>query len=422
VLPDPTKPEGTDLLPAVEHIVVLMMENHSFDSYFGTLGRGDGFTLGAGGLPTNSCPDAAGDPVTAFANGSTDQTGFQVRLGWNNVFRQANSGAMDGFVVHSGHESMAYFTDEEIPFYHALAREFPVCDRWFCSVPAATYPNRRFMSAGTAAGLHNTDVAEVLANPTAPNGTIFERLDAFGIPWSNFSAGLPEVALWPSYYFGNEDKVRPIEEFYERCRAGTLPGLSLVTPALGGDEHPPQDVAVGEQFSAGVIGEVLDGPGWESTVLVFTYDEHGGFYDHVAPPPAVPPGDGIPPLLPDPDPGAEEYDRYGMRVPAVVVSPFARAGYVSSVVHDHTSILRLVETKWNIGSITGRDANASNLLDTLDLTSPPADPPELAPPAAGPPDITGMIEAGPTAVPGVEGLVPHAGPAEAIGATPGLTG
>ncbi len=410
VRPDPTKPEGTDLLPQIDHIVVLMMENHSFDSYFGTLGRGDGFTFGADGRPTSTNLAADGTPVRSYPAGSPDQTGFDVGLGWNNVARQINGGAMDGFVTHSGHEAMAYFTAEEIPFYHGIGRTYPICDRYFASVPGATYPNRRFMTGGTAAGLSGTSVESVVANPTAPNGTIYERLDDIGVTWRNFSAGLPEVALWPDYYEAHPETIRPIHEFYLACRRGTLPGFSLVTPALGRDEHPPQDVSDGEQYSAGVIRELMAGPNWAKTVLVFTYDEHGGFYDHVAPPPAVVPGDGIKPIFDgELDPDAQDYDRYGVRVPAVVLSPFARRDYVSSVVHDHTSILRLIETKWNIGAITQRDANASNLLDSLDLTAPPAflDPPELVPPSRGWPDIDAEIAAGLAASTAPGELTPH---------------
>lgn len=432
--PDPSKPEGTDLLPAIEHIVVLMMENHSFDAYFGTLGRGDGFTLGPDGKPDHVNLAADGTPVRSWPIGTPDQAGFQVRLGWNNVARQVNGGAMDGFVTHSGPDAMAYFTAAEIPFYHGIGGIFPICDRYFCSVPGATYPNRRFMTGGTAAGLSGTSVETLLDNRTAPNGTIFERLDAFGISWRNYSAGLPEVALWPDYYEAHPDTVRPIHEFYLACRNDTLPGFSLVTPGLDRDEHPPQDVSDGEQYSGGVIRELMASKAWATTMLVFTYDEHGGFYDHVAPPPAVVPGDGIKPIFDGVlDPDAQDYDRYGVRVPTVVLSPFARPDHVSSVVHDHASILRLIETKWNIGAITQRDANASNLLDSLDLTAPPAflDPPELVPPRRGWPDIDAEIaeglagEAPPPELaphPPTDGTPPAAAPATPVRADARFTG
>lgn len=408
--PDPAKPEGTDLLPQIEHVIVLLMENHSYDSYFGTLGRGDGFTLGPDGKPTNANPDAGGVPVVAYRAGTTDQTGISVHQNWNSSHRQFGGGALDQFVVESGPDAMAYWTAAEIPFYHDLANTFPVCDRFFCSVPGPTYPNRRFLTAATAHGNTRTDLNDIATSTPPVNGVIFERFDQFGISWTNYNGGLPEIALWPYYFTAHADRAATIEAFHRDAASGSLPFFSLVTPPLDIDEHPPKDIAFGEQFAAGIIASAMNGPGWERTLLVYTYDEHGGFYDHVAPPAAVPP-DAVGPSVYDPAvPGADAYDRYGFRVPAVIVSPYARAGYVSSIVHDFTSILRFVETKWNLGALTARDANASNLLDALDLGAPPAfaEPPSLDAPLLGYPD-TAPAE-------------PPAGPADPVAVTPRFTG
>ena len=140
----------------------------------------------------------------------------------------------------------------------------------------------------------------------------------------------------------------------------------------------------------------MAGPGWPKTVLIWVYDEHGGYYDHVPPPRAIPPDDIPPEITPADRPGG--YDRYGFRVPAVIVSPFARRNYVSHRVHDHTSFLKLVETKWNLPALTYRDANASNLLDSLDFRRPPAflEPPLLPAPGIAP---TGCIEGDPGPIP-----------------------
>jgi phospholipase C len=178
----------------------------------------------------------------------------------------------------------------------------------------------------------------------------------------------------------NPGKAVPVSQFFVDAAAGTLPGFSLVTPeaAVTGSEENPQDIQVGEAFASRVITAAMQGLAWDKTLLIWCYDEHGGYYDHVPPPPAVPP-DSIPPAIHVPPDQPGGYDRYGFRVPCVVVSPYARRDYVSHVVHDHTSILRLVETKWNLGAMTYRDANASNLLDMVDLTAAPAfrDPPAL---------------------------------------------
>jgi phospholipase C len=251
-----------------------------------------------------------------------------------------------------------------------------VCDRYFCSVLAQTYPNRRFLQSATAHGDITTTIPE--ATEVAPT-TIFDVLNKHGISWLDYAVTVPEIFLYPSVYAANKDKAVTTPQFISDAAAGKLPFLSFVTCHPDVSEENPQDIRHGESFSAAIINAVLSSPNWAKTVLLFTYDEHGGYYDHVVPPMAFKPDD----VPPDPRrvgnyPGA--YDQLGFRVPAVVVSPYARKDYVSHVVHDHTSFLRLIETKWNLGALTYRDANASNLLDTLDLDNPPAfaTPPKLA--------------------------------------------
>jgi phospholipase C len=139
-LPFPSLPPGTDTLPAIEHVVVLMMENHSFDSYFGMLGRGDGFRLGPDGLPLDSNPDAAGKPVRAYHAPDLCQNHGGVVQSWNASHRAWDNGANDGFVIASSPQAMAYYTTEDLPFYYGLAGTFPVCDRYFSSVLAQTFP------------------------------------------------------------------------------------------------------------------------------------------------------------------------------------------------------------------------------------------------------------------------------------------
>jgi phospholipase C len=215
-----------------------------------------------------------------------------------------------------------------------------------------------------------------------PNGTIFDRLNDHGISWKNYYSDLPQLGLFLPVLAANAAHVAKIDRYFADAAAGTLPGFSLVDPNFTKtSEEDPQDIQIGEAFAARVINAAIHGPAWPKTLLVWVYDEHGGYYDHVPPPAAVKPDDVAPNLAPTDIPGS--YDRYGFRVPAVVVSPYARRDYVSHVVHDHTSILKLVETKWNLPALTYRDANADNLLDSLDLHSPPAfvTPPLLPLPA-----------------------------------------
>jgi phospholipase C len=200
--------------------------------------------------------------------------------------------------------------------------------------------------------------------------------------------------------------VHGTDQFFADAADGTLPGFSIVDPDFDAySEENPQDIRKGESFAAEVINAVLHGRGWPHTLLIWVYDEHGGYYDHVPPPPAVPPDDVegrsaigtatpldafLRPVFPrmvrskkNLTSGPHRYDRYGFRVPAVIVSPYARPDYVCSTVLDHTSVLRLVEEKWNLPALTARDAAASTPLDALDLDGTPAflTPPALPAPA-----------------------------------------
>jgi len=384
--PNPTLPEGTDMLPKIEHIVIVMMENHSFDGRYGMLGRGDGFKLDASGKPLDANPMADGRLLQAFHMPSTCQLNSAPGQNWVASHTSFNNGRNDGFVKASGPVAMGYWDDSDIPFYYGLARTFPLCDRYFCSTLAQTYPNRRFLIAGTAAGIVSTDI-NYLGKFPPPNGTILDRLSAHGISWHDYATDLPGVDV----ILGNAAKfpknITTIDQFYKDAAAGSLPSVSFVDPRFGGNiQHPdeseedPDDIAYGENFVSRVVNAVFNSPNWKNTVLIYTYDEHGGYYDHVPPPAAIKP-DNIPPGADRPNiTGA--YDRYGFRVPTVIVSPFAKRNYISSVVHDHTSILKLIETKWNLGALTYRDANADNLLDSLDLVGPPAflEPPTLPAP------------------------------------------
>ncbi len=180
--------------------------------------------------------------------------------------------------------------------------------------------------------------------------------------------------------FNNRDKAVHVSQFFTDAASGSLPAFSLVDPYTNYSEEDG-DITVGEAYAALVVDAVLKGPAWSKTALIWVYDEHGGWYDHVPPRPAVKPDNVPPDLLAGDLPGA--YDYTGFRVPCCVVSPWAKKGYVSHQTFDHTSILKLVETKWNLPALTYRDANAANMLDFFDFTAarPPfAEPPVLRAP------------------------------------------
>jgi phospholipase C len=378
--PNPKLPEGTDTLPEIEHIIVLMMENHSFDNYFGMLGRGDGFPLDKHGKPSAVNPDGTGNFVHAFPMPSTCQLRAQPSQVWNASHIAMDGRKNDGFVLGGGAVAMGYWMPDDLPFYSGLARTFPLADRWFASVPAQTFPNRRFLLAATASGHIRNDFN---VSPGPPNGTILDKLDKHGITWRNYYSSLPTAALFPDSIGESADNLLKIDQYFTDAAAGTLPSFALVDPDFEEQsEENPQDIRVGEQFAAKVINAAMDGPAWSKTLLIYCYDEHGGYYDHVPAPRAIAPDD-IPPMTTVPPDAPGGYDRYGFRVPAVIVSPYAKRDHVSHTVYDHTSILKLVETKWNLPALTQRDAHANNLLDCLDLKGKPAflKPPKLPEPS-----------------------------------------
>ena len=392
-LPYPNLAAGTDTVPQIQHIVVLMQENHSYDNKLGMLRRfgADGFRLGRDGLPTAWNPYSNGDIQHAFHMPTTCQlTGFPSQT-WLDSHTQFDGGRNDGFVESgSGPVAMGYWDGADQPFYYSMASIFPIGDRYFCSVLGQTYPNRRYLISATSIGQVN-DTTPALTDYPA-NGTIFDRLDAASITWKDYFSTLPTVELYPELYFKNAGtKVVPIGApgtsstaptgFFADGANGSLPSFSLVEPDYDTQsEEDPQNIAVGEQFAASVINAVMAGPGWPSTMLIWTYDEHGGYYDHVPPPPALAPDD-IPPAVPAGESTYNGFAQYGFRVPMAVISPFARPRHVSHRVMDHTSICALAEAKWNLPAMTYRDANASNMLHMLDLRRPAfLNPPTLAQP------------------------------------------
>jgi phospholipase C len=315
-LPDPRDPSSAQSLT-----------RRTFLRYGGSLsaavaGISGGLSFNAKGVARNSNPGPEG-PGPPFPIATTAQSPTVTQT-WNATHEQIDEGRMDGFVRSvSSDEPMGYWTEDVLPFAYSFARTFPLANRWFCSAPCQTYPNRRFLMAGTAYGDIATDT-ESLSDPPPPNGTIFDRLHAYGISWRN-------------YFTGGDRRGRG-----EHAEHGLRRVLAYQT-----------------------VQAVLHSPAWPRTLLVYTYDEHGGYYDHVPPPAAIPP-DSIPPQLVSGDiPGG--YDIYGPRVPAVVASPYAKPGAVTNHVHDHTSVLATIEAQWNLPALTYRDANARTIADFLDV-------------------------------------------------------
>jgi len=395
---------AADRFPQIQHIVVLVMENHSFDNILGTLDRPDvdGLTF-SNGKAINSNPDAQGKPVNAFHLPTLCQDGYHVTQSWAPSHRQWNAGAMDGFVVTSGVEAMGYYTEDDLPVTHALAKTFPVCDRWFCSTMCQTFPNRMFMFAGTSQGSVKTDVQERALSSPPKTGTIFDRLNAKGISWKNYVVDLGDSMLWGPTYFASQAPLHfgSVAEFYAEAATGLLPALSVISPdAQEASEENPQNVSIGEAFVWSVANAVLTSPAWSSTMLLITYDEHGGYYDHVPPVP-VPNPDGTHPAVPNYLP--DDFTYTGFRVPTIVVSPWAKKNFVSHTAYDHTSVLAFMERKWDLPPLTKRDAAAADMSDLFDFSQPSfATPPKLPQPNVTDETLK-CVQAGqrPIAVPGV---------------------
>jgi phospholipase C len=450
-LPRPDLPEGTDLLPQIRHIVILMMENHSYDNYFGMLaGRGEGLPRDPGRTTNFGHDGVAYSP--RHLTSPKPPAGCPTQS-WYASHVQYADGKNDGFarsveLTNPGSDpgtAMGYWTEEDLPFYYGLARTFPLADHWFSSCLGPTFPNRRFMISGTAHGLMDDMPWDLVDYPEA--GTIFDMLSGHDIGWINYHNVRPAVMvakrmlgargvraarrvarlgrllprvtqalrgnksftadLYPLHVTMHIENLRHTAQFFADADAGTLPPVSFVDPDFEQySEENPQDIRRGESFAAEVINRVMHGKGWPHTLLIWTYDEGGGYYDHVPPPEAVAPDD-VPPSnyerrmppwlrtvlrpllaksfaeLEAEDKGPGDYRRYGFRVPAVIVSPYARPDYVCTKTLDHTSVLKLIEQKWNLPPLTRRDAAADTPLDALDFDAPPAfvTPPSLPAPA-----------------------------------------
>ncbi len=388
-------PSGADI--PVDHIVVVMMENRSFDHYFQMLPqRGQPEAEVA---PSDfSNPDAEG--ISVLIHPDTTYCFVDTAHGYNSTQRQLNGGAMDGFVTTndgahelpaggtldmiSGDRAMGYYDESDIPFYYWLAKEFALGDRYFASVPGPTWPNRMFLMASTSFGRASNTLAEA-------DQTLMDELDLRGVNWKMYVSTTPTYALFVTKFLELEaGHIVPIEEYFEDAQNGTLPPVAFVEPGVGrgavdgNDEHPPALMQVGELFVAEVIDALTKSPLWARSALFLSYDEHGGLYDHVVPPPACAPDDLA---EPNSDGTLPVFEQLGVRVPFMVVSPYAKKTYVSHRVYDHTSIVRFIQSRFVMPALTARDANAEAPWDMFDFDQPP----HLNPPAITLPSVNDEI-------------------------------
>jgi phospholipase C len=194
-----------------------------------------------------------------------------------------------GFAESCSGAAIGYWTGdgEDLPFYYDMASRFPIGDRYFCSVVAQTYPNRRFLIAATALGDIATN-ASGISQKDAPNGTIFDRLNDAGVSWKDYFPDLPTAALFFPVFENNPSRMVHFSQFFVDAESGNLPAVSLVDPYWNSSEET-NDISIGEAYAAEIINAVLRSPNRHNTALFWVYDEHGGWYDHVAPLPAIKP-------------------------------------------------------------------------------------------------------------------------------------
>jgi phospholipase C len=425
-------PAACGSLSAIEHVVIFINENRSFDSYFGTYRGVRGFhdrnvlKLSDGSEKTifaQPFPGAAGEPYGGhllpfhFDTTKGGECVNDISHEWAALHQCWNGGALDSFVsVHltanggrDGPNTMGYYTREDLPFFHALADNFTICDRYFCSVLGPTDPNRLYSMSATIdpAGKNGGPSLQTLVSnreqqygkftwPTYP-----EQLQSAGISWKVYATpdgnyGDNVLPYFKAYQESPQLAANALAptfpaDFLADCQAGRLPQVSWVLASLVQSEHPPAPVTYGEVALSQILQGLVANPAvWEKTALFATYDENGGFFDHV-PPPVAPAGTPGEYLTVEPLPSIAGGIRgpvgLGFRVPMLVISPFTRGGLVCSKTFDHTSLLRFLErrfgpevpnlTHWR-RSMTGDLTQAFNFAEPPNDTIPSLPSPSLA--------------------------------------------
>ena len=344
-----------------------------------------------------------------------------------------------GVETFTDDETMSFYNEKDIAFYYSLAETFAVDDRYFCSTLGPTFPNRSYLMAATSFGHLTNDETVPPGSPFVVyhplTGTIFDQLDAHGVSCADYFSDIPQGISFRIFLFDPHFRLfqkpgpaalsnpafpfNSLNSFFEDAAAGTLPAVAFVDAAIGffapeNDEHPGSDIRLGQNHVAQVVNAVRNSPNWKDSIIFITYDEHGGFYDHVGSPPAPQGGDlnpdGIspgqcadasnPPTSSEPGGGLNcgesasiessfclgftssgpfpascaNFNQLGMRVPFIAVSPFSKPHYVSHTVGDHTSLLALVEKRFFMDDahLTARDANAGTLEDLFDFDHAPS--------------------------------------------------
>ena len=427
----PTNPAGAT--GQINHIIVMLQENRSFDSYFGRLSAywaANGYPPQPfDGIPLNAsnpgCDPASSSTLCTVDAGSPAVPVFHFHTvcmeltfpGWSQAHVDRNRAdaangppTLDGFVQtaanlvreepnlfhdRAGRRAMGYYDGSDLNYYYFMASNFATSDRWFSPVMARTEPNRMYLQAATSHG----HVQELGASSSPPlsDKTIFQLLQENGISWKIYvkvAGGCVTASCLINNSFVNmftfagtivnsfPQNIAPMPQYFADVSNGTLPQVAFIEPAsaFGLDEHPSVFSAVniqsGAAYVASIVNALMKSPSWKDSAFILSFDEFGGTYDHVPPQSAVSP-DGITPTdLPSGDACASggancDFTQTGFRVPLIVISPYAKKNYVSHTVADYTAILKFIETRFNLASLTARDASQMDMSEFFDMANPP---------------------------------------------------
>ncbi len=439
----PPPPQSTGGLNSVQHIILVMQENRSFDHYFGQLGayrqaHGYGQASDIDGMPAAaSNPDKSGVTVNNFhlqtmclENLTPDWLESHDDYNRANLDFPDGQYKGDGFVGNAGGlaqccdpqpsfdnrgvRAMGWYDDSDLPYYYFMASNFGTSDRFFSPMPANSVPNRVFGMAGTTFGYLHASMPAI----NTPN--IFSLLDAAKITWRYYYIttvnGHPNTTLnnfFPTFANAHASNFAPVSQFFTDLQNDTLPQVAYIQEHDGLDEHPGGNIAgnpnSGNHIQRGAalvksyVDALMASKAWASSVFLLTWDEGGGFYDHVAPMTTVSP-DGI--LPKDAEPKDQQainpplgytgngFDHTGYRVPLIVISPFAKKSFVSHNPMDYTAWLKFIETRFNLAPLTARDAAEPDMTEFFDFSNPPWLSPPAPPnqPTGGLCDLTDLPE------------------------------
>ncbi len=371
-----TQPVGSQPATPIQHLVVLLQENHSFDNYFGTYPGADGLPADTK-MPVDPKNLGAGY-VTPWHIGNSTITDLSHSAA--TYHDQYDNGKMDAFVSalnsrnQNGRLTMGYSDDRDIPYYWNLADNFVLFDHFFSSAKDGSFANHMYWVAGIPPV---TQKGQKLSDMLANVPTIFDRLQAAGVSWKFYvqnydptltyrnlgtSGNRASQVIWvPLLNFDRfiddpalSSHIVDLSQYFIDVQNGTLPSVAYLIPS-GASEHPPSSLKTGQTFVKTLIQELMRSSAWNSSAFLLAYDDWGGWYDHVLPP------------------QVDQYG-YGPRVPAILVSPYAKKGYIDSTVLDFTSILKFIEQNWSVASLAQRDANANNFLSAFDFSQAPRSP------------------------------------------------